>query len=122
LALFYVNNSTVPNWIPQPFYSDYGGVRLLNWTKLQSNKVSTSIPLDKSITPNPFHARLQINLESWGSGIKNVQLFDALGRLVLAQKFDGLNLELDTKRLPPGVYFLHCSSQKQRGVGKVIKE
>lgn len=69
---------------------------------------STSAPSRISLFPNPAHD-LCIVRTADGTEISSIQVYSALGTLVLAQTPNGSEARLDTSTLPSGVYHLSVS-------------
>ena len=75
--------------------------------------ISATTDLDKSavrISPNPFGNQLQVDLNATEATDSEVNIYDLLGRLMMAQKFRtqiGTNtINLDTQNFITGMYFL----------------
>lgn len=111
-ALFYINNSSVPAWIPQPFYSNFGGVRLLEWqrvsTPAHSPEEQMPLPL---IFPNPFNEALTVKTEN-GSPDKPclIEVYNAQGQLIYRQTIATSLIELNTNNWPSGIYCITAYS------------
>ena len=83
-------------------------------TTLSSNDFTKS---ELSVYPNPVNNGL-INIKSSLSGVKNVELFDLMGRSVLNTQ---LNSEvLDVRSIGSGVYLLKVSMENRSSTSKLI--
>jgi cephalosporin-C deacetylase-like acetyl esterase len=71
--------------------------------------------------PNPVLRTLNIAIQSKIPPF-TVRIFDALGRVLLAQSFDSQEIKIDTKHLPKGHYFVEISNKERTLIKKIIKE
>ena len=100
--------------------------RVLNNHNLQavfSNNMSVNdLENTKNIVfPNPFNDF--IILKVGNAIIKNIEILDATGKLVLSQKVNNVNqYKLETKSLTKGVYILKVSTEKRIKTYKIIKK
>ena len=78
--------------------------------------------LKARVSPNPFGSVLRITLPALIDEKPLFRLFDLFGREMLVRRLSDFETELDTQRLPPGVYSWQLS---YRGgvtqTGKVVK-
>lgn len=116
VALFEIDNSPVPNWIPQPFYSEYGGVRLLEWERLP-----TSIPDIESVAqirvfPNPASDFLTVEHEL--AEPVAFKLFNALGHLIFKEKLSDRKVQISTVNWPGGYYFYQILNEQGQQLGR----
>jgi len=73
------------------------------------------------IYPNPTTGQLKI--ESEGTKIENVEIFDVFGKNVLSQRFFiSPETMINISHLPSGVYFVRIQTETGEIVGKVLKE
>ena len=81
--------------------------------------------LDIQINSNPFEENLQLIVQTERSGFAQFRLFDNSGR-VLQQRdiqiFRNTNLEIATKTLVSGIYFVEIIFEGQRVMEKVVKK
>lgn len=68
--------------------------------------------------PNPVENILTI---SYSKNIKNVQIFDIIGKQVLVKNIDNKKSEIDMSKLTEGVYFVKVYSDNGSAVIKIIK-
>ncbi|GAA3938387.1 T9SS type A sorting domain-containing protein [Hymenobacter algoricola] len=57
--------------------------------------------------PNPAHETLTVQRQTIGAGALTIRLYDAYSRERLTGQLTGTTLQLDTRELQPGIYFLH---------------
>jgi glucose/arabinose dehydrogenase len=77
-----------------------------------------------SVSPNPFHDVLRLDIELTQPAVFNVKLFDAGGRLVWQDRLEKArkwSRRYTFKDLKPGLYFLSLERGSQRIVHKLIK-
>lgn len=79
---------------------------------------SSLIPLEASVSPNPFDN--QITIESLDLGEIDVEVYSALGALVLAKKMN-TGEQLDSSSLQAGIYFLRLKKDNKVSSFKMIK-
>lgn len=74
-----------------------------------------------SFTPNPADEFLQVDIQS-PSGIKNIRLVDASGRIVMDEKDNNknFNVRLDVKKLTAGIYTLVVETENDKFSEKVV--
>ena len=73
-----------------------------------------------SAYPNPTSGKLRI--ENAELRIKNVEVFDVYGKLIMTIKVDGDMAELDLSGNAPGVYFFRVMTEKGMVTKRVIKQ
>lgn len=71
------------------------------------------------IYPNPTESDL--NIRSTSDKILSVQIYDGMGRLLLEQKEEGEEVQVDMDRLATGTYYLQILTSKEVLQKKVIK-
>ena len=114
-------------------YFDYNAPIITNETlhTLGQPLLATTALIDKiatadtkvSVAPNPFDQYTILSIE--GIGIKNgiFQLFDVNGRLLISDRFEGNEYELNNVNLIPGMYFFSLKSGNQQiATGKLIRQ
>ncbi|MFI5218768.1 MAG: T9SS type A sorting domain-containing protein [Bacteroidia bacterium] len=74
--------------------------------------------LQASISPNPFSGELAVRSSETGE----IKIKDIYGRLGYVQKLQTVNSKLQTVNWSNGIYFVEVITQKERVVGKVVKE
>jgi hypothetical protein len=89
-------------------------ISLGSWRTLSTNDFNTS---ELSIYPNPVNNGL-VNLKSSLAGVKNVELFDMLGRNVLQTQLSGETL--DVSSVGSGLYLLKVSIADRSSTTKLI--
>jgi len=75
-----------------------------------------------TIVPNPFSQKTRIELNGSNSINHQIQVFNALGRLVKTEKFIGNKLFFDKENLPEGVYFFNIKNDQNQliSTGKMM--
>ena len=71
-----------------------------------------------SVYPNPFINEINVKVDE--SSPVNIVLCDALGRII--KTTTGVNILIDTKVLPNGVYFLNITSKDGTSTTKKVVE
>ncbi len=76
-----------------------------------------------SVYPNPTNDRVEITFAQEHSGVKQVELFNALGQSVLLQTIQGHSSRMDVSQLPEGVYIIRVTNESGATVfsGKLIR-
>ncbi|TGE21270.1 T9SS type A sorting domain-containing protein [Hymenobacter aquaticus] len=92
----YVNTPNLPPYVFCPVYRG---------TKKDEVVVSTY--------PNPVQDRLTVQRPVVTSAPLTVRLYDSYSREQLSKQLTGAALQLDTRRLAPGIYFLHVLDGKK---------
>lgn len=115
LALFYLDNSGIPPGFPQPFYADFGGIRLLEMVNTATgydNKLRES-RLGLKVYPNPFSHSIKISLAE-GNKMDRLRLLNYQGMVVYEKNPDAASFELDfvAQNLSGGTYFLQIFSNQ----------
>jgi hypothetical protein len=100
-------------------------------TALQT--VSSLPNVEIKVYPNPFNAEATIDIQGFdplpdGIGISylnsktsNFQLFDALGRQIRSEKFEGNQFLFERQELPTGIYFFKIENGGRLvGTGKFL--
>lgn len=76
-----------------------------------------------SVYPNPAKNVATFQLKNWQGGLVDLQLYDAQGRLLLNDRFNGNIYELNRKQLSAGLYFFRLESEGVLiGSGKLVME
>lgn len=84
--------------------------------------------LSLSVFPNPVQDRfnLLLHLQDLSGGMVNIEIFDAVGRLIMKDAYElapkDETLEIDMKGQPQGVYFLRASYRGLTGSTTIIHE
>ena len=123
-------------------FSNYAGINPTVWVCRYTGQGITeqragSIEQKVEIYPNPFSELINISFgrehpdrithSSYGTGrAKGIELkiYDITGREVMVYEIKyktGVKLEIDTKNLPCGVYFVQVESDKESMIKKVVK-
>jgi len=86
-------------------------------------KESASQPFNMSVAPNPFNSQIQLNFSNYTSFNTRLEIYDNLGKLVMAQNLENnrLHFETNLSTIPNGIYFLKISSDQGSVVKKIIK-
>lgn len=71
------------------------------------------------IWPNPAHEC--INIECKTPGIKQVGVFDLMGRIQMCQSMDEARISLNVRDLPPGIYLIRMQANTETVTSKFIK-
>ncbi|MCB0793426.1 MAG: hypothetical protein KDB88_01715 [Flavobacteriales bacterium] len=104
IVLCYLNNSFIP--IPQPFHSNYGGIRLLSWSQDLGITIADRLSIDAlRLFPNPVHAHVTIEVQG-SDAPYTVDLIDGQGRTVLRSTSVARNgaIGIDVSALEVGWY------------------
>lgn len=84
--------------------------------------------MDLQVMPNPFDQQINIQYDLTESGAVSMFLYNALGEVVseMAQntyQTAGVHQQqMDTQRLPSGVYFLHLHTNQGTAVRRIVKQ
>jgi hypothetical protein len=123
---------------------DYGERRLLCFTNAEGADLHTGLDLDNNpedcynreymggisdkenkvfaIYPNPASQSFVINFTEAQEGVKQVRIFDMLGKEVLSKENPSSNT-INIATLPTGIYTVHILSQSGKGyTSKLVKE
>ncbi|MGK0391114.1 MAG: choice-of-anchor B domain-containing protein [Maribacter sp.] len=77
--------------------------------------------LSLDISPNPFHSSLFISIpDEISTG--TLSIFDALGRIVLEETNEDKQMEINTEKLPLGIYYIVYLSNKIQISHKIVKQ
>ena len=90
-------------------------------TALQT--VSSLPNVEIKVYPNPFNAEATIEIQGFDplSKTSNFQLFDALGRQIRSEKFEGNQFLFERQELPTGIYFFKIENGGRLvGTGKFL--
>ncbi len=74
-----------------------------------------------NVSPNPFSDQLVVNSKALSAGLANYLLTDALGQAIRQGVLSGNRMEIDTRELPAGAYFICIETENGREARKVIK-
>ena len=81
--------------------------------------------LKLSVSPNPFSSILSLNIMTQFSGIHDIRLMDASGRIVFQTNKDlpegEQGIQLDLESLYSGIYFLQLNNQNTSVTQKIVK-
>lgn len=72
-----------------------------------------------SIVPNPFDHTLTIRTQE--TGMQHIELINALGQIIYQGAYQGPSVQLETRYLPQGIYFLTLNTKAGKLVKKLIK-
>lgn len=76
-----------------------------------------------TISPNPFYSQIEIRFDHFYSTDLEIEIFNALGEMVIAQKMDQTSTVLNLGTLQAGVYFVKAFTKGQElGVRKLVKQ
>ncbi|MCX6351586.1 MAG: T9SS type A sorting domain-containing protein [Bacteroidetes bacterium] len=70
--------------------------------------------------PNPCSGNLNVALPQDNTSY-NVSLFDVQGKLMLSQKVEANDLQMDISTLKNGIYILQCSNGEKMQTGRIVK-
>jgi hypothetical protein len=73
-----------------------------------------------SVAPNPAKDYVTITMDKINSGATSVQVFNAAGNLVIAEKTNLATLTVNTSAMPRGLYFIKFSNAGEVAVQKVL--
>lgn len=82
--------------------------------------IDSPLELQVQIFPNPTNGQLQVTIDE--PGIKNMNLYDLAGKLVLRKTAQELETTMDIDHLPNGIYILQIRSADRGANIKVVKE
>lgn len=78
---------------------------------------------DIRIYPNPTDGHLKIEVAGWDNSDQgSLQLYNAVGQLILNQRMGSSFTELDISSRPNGLYILHISLNGKETSWKIIKK
>ena len=83
--------------------------------------LARKVDLQVSVLPNPADKNLQIHVTGSNERIE-IELIDAVGRILLVQPITDGYLELDVSVLPAGVYFIRLHGSEGTTVHRVLIE
>lgn len=88
-------------------------------TALQANN-----DFNTQLYPNPFQGSCTFQVETEKAvGQVQLSIFDALGRVVFSQQFEGNSYEYNSQQLPAGWYLYQLELENgDRSVGKMLKQ
>ena len=72
------------------------------------------------IYPNPVRAVLKI--ETTTDVLKTIDVYDISGKIMLKDASNQRVIELNTSKLPNGIYFVKVTTDAKSGYFKVVKE
>lgn len=98
-------------------------LRTHSGSKVKERSAETSI-YNVRVAPNPASDIVRFELPEMADMEASVVLFDATGKIVLAEKqaLQGAQAAIDVARLAPGLYFFRWEANGQQAQGKFIKE
>ena len=88
---------------------------------VSATNTPTAIKPLVSISPNPFKDQIRIQLhEDLNHPV--FRLFDQTGRLLRLEALLSMNVDINSREIPPGIYFWEVTAGgKKAGVGKLVK-
>jgi hypothetical protein len=111
---------------PGPFYSDSGGLQLLNWTFITAMHEYEMRTGQLKLYPNPASAICTIELPASPNDLFTIEVIDVMGRIVLTEnadpKLNNRNVEIDLSDLAPGIYSVRVTGEELLYSGKIIKK
>lgn len=114
LSLSFINNSLIP--ILQPYYSDYGGIKLFRWQEVSTalNERPSGSPLQLLLYPNPIISSMLLSYSLASTQAVGLEIYTAEGNLVRSyperSQYPGRNeWEVDLSPFPSGLYFVILS-------------
>ncbi|MEZ5039459.1 MAG: T9SS type A sorting domain-containing protein [Saprospiraceae bacterium] len=121
--LSFIDNSGI--FIPgfQPFYSNFGGIKILEWETLPSALSETKTAPALLAFPNPTNGLVHIQTDFFLTDKVQIQLFDQSGRgRSLPAVFKSANeFAIDLSALPAGLYYLYFQQADQVQWRKLVK-
>lgn len=107
-------------------FDDFQYLPLLEDCELVSNEESPELVMDVKSFPNPFSNYLQVQFSLPESDEMYLSLFNALGAVVKSQSRRTLaagnhQLQIETRDLPTGNYFLRLSGKTRQKTVKLVK-
>lgn len=124
VALAFVDNHFI--WIPgfQPFYSDFGGLQILEWSKV-TNLDNFMDEYEFSMFPNPTHANVTLTIADPTtpvSGNYSVAVLDLDGHQAARFTLNHHQTNINLSSLTEGLYFLAIyRNGKHLGSMKIVK-
>ena len=119
----YLNNSFVA-FPPQPFYSAWGGIRILHWQADISTHLQAPLPdVHLNVHPNPATERTVVQ---WpiGTRYRRFLVRDLLGRIVssgdVVPDAGAAAMWLDLRTLGDGAYSLELRNNGQRAITRLV--
>ncbi len=83
--------------------------------------VSNSV-FNVNVTPNPFKDIMQVSLESTSTDLFTIEIYDAVGKMMLNEKYLSPEIEYETgSDLQPGLYFIRIIQGEMIKTLKVVK-
>ncbi len=87
--------------------------------------ISTDVPeasasIAPMLWPNPTNGMINVRMDD-GGALEQVEVLDALGAVVLAERFSASQATLDPSALPEGLYFVRNRQQDREHVQRVVK-
>ncbi|MCB0794083.1 MAG: T9SS type A sorting domain-containing protein [Flavobacteriales bacterium] len=90
-------------------------IQLVRYEAITTNGGAHLEQIDVELGPNPAKGRLNIRVPR--SSVYEVQVFDGLGRKVIADPLVGASMELDISSIQPGTYVLRIL-EGERAIGR----
>ena len=85
-------------------------------------KIFSDISLECVVNPNPVTDFVKLKIEKYEDENLSYQLFDINGRLLLNNKIEGAETNIQMENLLPGTYFLKVTDKnKETKIFKIIK-
>jgi len=101
---------------PMPYFSNWGGIRLLNWEEPTSvNNRNNSEHFSITVFPNPVKKGESIRVELNENLDGTLKVFNLYGQKVLTKNLDSSKIfSISTDNLLPGFYILHINGENLR--------
>lgn len=111
---------------PFPFYSEHGGLQLLNWNFVLGSNEQEFATGPLKIFPNPTSSICTIALPQTNDAEFTFDIVDVMGRIlktkIVNANIIGRNIEIDLSELPTGIYIIRAQSANALCEGKVVKK
>ena len=79
-------------------------------------------PSDVSVYPNPANDVINIDLKAISLENTTIEMYDAIGKLVMNQKLSSVNSVVSIADLSKGIYTIRIIANGQQLVKRIIKE
>ncbi len=125
VALFQIDNSPIPDWIPQPFYSDYGGVRLLDWERINTSTRAPFQPEPLKLWPNPSSELVHLELpEELTSQPLYLTVYNLQGQAIWSDWLVETNPSISVVNWPSGLYLYRLSTMEGNllATGRLVRQ
>lgn len=111
-----------------PFYSDPGGLELLDYQVVLQNVGTEEMNASAvvSLSPNPVHSIISLQINALLQGRHQIILSNAIGKTVAIKEISGegipLTLHLSTEGITSGIYIIRIEGETLNKTLKFIKE